>query len=339
MAKASAHHKGGKAVKGLLCILLALSLLVTMAACNGRTAEAGGNTETGVSSGTAGPSGSSTTGTTQSESVLPPESSTQISVSSGNAAVKNEELLQSASVDLDMDGNNEEVEIYQAETEDPEQPGGTGLEGILRIRGINGRTDTVFIRKPKGFTGVMNTVEFEDIDGDGAKDVFITIPDAGASYELNYYYIYNYKTSRSYKFDTDAALTQFAEGFKFSYKGKGLLDMLNPAYNFKAEFNITGQSGGNGPDDEINKEYEGASVDPSPVVINGDSRIALQKSGKSMRIKVPLPVFGLAAADMIGEVDIYYSVGADFVPVMDKFEVFDFKDDRSLQKIGEWGRS
>lgn len=324
-------------MKRLICILLALSLLLAATGCAGRAGETGGGiTETGANSDAAGPSEPSAAGTIQPENTSAAETSAQSGASSENSGTKKEELLQSASVDLDMDGNNEEVEVLQAEAEDPEKPGTVELEGILRITGINGTTNTVFIKKTKGFTGVMNTVEFEDIDGDGAKDVFISIPEAGASFSLNYYYIYNYKNGSSYKFNVDAALSDFAGSFKFAYEGKGILRMTNQSYGFTAGFDITDKANGNGLDDEMNREYERAWVDPSPVVISEASKIALQKTGKEMLIKVPLPVFGLAAADMIGEVDMYFSVGKDFTPVMRKFEVFDFTDDMSLKKIGVW---
>jgi hypothetical protein len=327
-------------VRKLLCLLLALSLLLAFAACAGKgNSTADENTDTGTGRTQANQPAESTPAedAAQDPAASADQTSTQSSTSYEEPDTGNEELLQSASVDLDADGASEQVAVLQAEVEDPAQPGTAELAGILRIDDKKGSTDIVFIKKPKGVTGVMNAIEFRDLDRDGIKDVFITIPDAGAAFNLNYYFIYNYANGKSFKFNTDAALSDFAGGFQFIYKGKGILQASNDSYGFSADFDITGRA--NGPDDEINSEYERAWVEATPVEIGENSKIGLRAlSGGQTEIKVPLPVFGLATADMIGEIDMYFSVGADFTPVMNRFEVMDFNEDMSMKKIGEWKR-
>lgn len=329
-------------MRKLLCLLLALSLLFSLTACGGKdknTVDEITGTNTSQAQ-TVQPAGSvSENETSQSDITSTQLPSTQSSTSVENINTDKEELIQSASVDLDSDGTNEQVEVLQTETEDKAQPGSIELEGILRIDGKNGRTETVFTRKPKDLTGILNTIEFRDLDGDGFKDIFITIPDMGASFTLNYYFIYNYINGKSYKFNIDAALSDFVGSFQFIYKGKGILQMKNDSYDFSGNFDITGKANGNGPDDESNSEYERAWVDATPVEINEDSKISLKASSGGTEIKVPLPVFGLATADMIGEVDMYFTVGADFIPEMKRFEVMDFNDDMPMKKIGEWKNS
>ena len=315
-------------------------MLLAFAACAGKdknTVNENTNTDA-IQTQTAQTAGnSSTNDAAQSDITSKQLPSTQSSTSVEDTSGNKEELLQSASVDLDADGLNEQVEVLQAEVEDQTQPGTLELEGILRIDGKNGRTDTIFIKKPKGLTGVLNTIEFRDLDGDGNKDVFITIPDSGAAFTLNYYFAYNYINGKSYKFNTDAALADFSGGFQFTYKGKGMLQMKNDSNGFSADFDITSKMNGIGPDSESNSEYERAWVDASPVEISENSKIALKAaSGGGTEIKVPLPVFGLATADMIGEIDMYFTVGADFMPLMKRFEVMDFNEDMSMKKIGEW---
>ena len=325
--------------KRLLCLLLILSLLLSITACAGKDKNTI-NENTDIAAGqdrTDQPSVSDSTYSSGQDQTAPIEQTSTQSSTSAEETGNPGELLQSASVDLDSDGSNEEIEVLQIEAGDAAQAEGAELEGVLRIDGKKGRTDTVFIKKQKGLTGVMNSIEFKDLDRDGIKDVFITIPDSGASFSLNYYFIYNYANGKSYKFDIDASLSELAGGFKFAYMGKGKLRMENGSYDFSADFDITGGANGNGPDDEGNSEYERAWVEPSAVEIGPDSKIALSPApGGGTEIKVPLPVFGLAAVNMIGEVDLYFKVEGDFTPVMKRFEVMDFNGDMSLKKIGEW---
>ncbi len=253
----------------------------------------------------------------------------------GNGSEEKPQLLQSANVDLDADGVNEEVEVLSLKT------GGKGgddpgeLEGILRIIDGNKVTDTTFIKKQAGFNGVMTSIEFADLDGDGAKDVFIIIPESGAAFSLNYYYAYSYKTGKAYSFTIDSSLSEFTSGFAFKYMGKGKLEIENSALSFKAAFDIS-DSPGIEKDDESNKDYENSWVEPTPVEIGENSRISLVKeNGGAVAIKVPLPVFGRATADMIGQIDLYYAMGKDFIPALRSFEVLDFSSE-GHKSIGKW---
>lgn len=254
----------------------------------------------------------------------------------GTDAAKGEELLQSASIDLNGDGQNEEVEILQTKIDSKDQPGEKETEGILRIASKDASKDVVFITKPEG-EEIMKSMDFKDLDGDGAKDVFIVIPDYGAQqFAVNHYFAYDYANGKSYNFNTDAFLTDFANGFRFSYKGKGILEMHNDSYGFSADFDITSAVNGVGANDEANSDYENSWVDPNPVETN-NSGITLENAadGKT-EIKVPLPIFGMGAVDMIGEVDMYYAFDKDFTPVLKHFEAMDFNDDMSMKKVGEW---
>lgn len=328
-------------MRKLIVFLLSLLLLLAFAACSGKDKNTINDNTIADATHIQTPQtavDSSTPQTTQSDIASTQMPATQSSTSVEDSSSRNEELLQSASVDLDSDGVNEQVQVLQKEVEDQTNPGSIDIEGILRIEGKRGNTETVFIKKSKGLTETISNIEFRDLDGDGSKDVFITIPDSGASFTLNYYFAFNYVNGKSYKFNTDAALADFAGGFQFIYKGKGILEMINDSYGLTADFDITSKTNGIGPDSETNPEYERAWVDATPVVINENSKIALmESSGGGTEIKVPLPVFGLSAADMIGEIDMYFTFGADFMPVMRRFEVMDFNyDDMTSKKIGEW---
>lgn len=327
-------------MRKLFIVVLSLSLLIAFTACAGKDKDTV-NENTAIDAAQTQPPRSAedppANDAQQSDVTSTQLPSTQSSTVIEASPGLKEELLQSASIDLDSDGINEQVEVLQAEVQDQTEPGSLELEGILRIDGKNGRTETIYIRKPKGLTGILNAIEFRDLDGDGNKDVFLTIPDAGASFALNYYFAYNYINEKSYKFNIDAALTDFAGGFQFIYKGQGKLRIKSDSYGFSADFDITSKMNGISPDSESNLEYERAWVDASPVVISENSKIGLTAAaGGGTEIKVPLPVFGLAANDMIGEIDMYFTISADFMPLMKRFEVMDFNDDMSMKKIGEW---
>lgn len=268
------------------------------------------------------------TATTAAETVNP-ESSTQ-----NTGEPETVELLQSASIDLDGDGTNEQVEAVQATIGGQVGDSEKELEGRLKITCKNGTVVIPFIKKPQGLTGVMTGFEFKDLDNDGAKDIFVIIPDSGAAFSLNYFFIYNYKTGKSYSYTTDSSLAEFTDGFRFEYKGKGLLEIKNTGYGFSAIFDIS-KDPVLDPVDANNKAFDSSWVDPSPVEIGENSRLALVSAGNGItEIKVPLPVFGRATVDMIGEIDLYYRVDANFKPVLKRFEVIDFNDGK-LDKIGE----
>ena len=181
----------------------------------------------------------------------------------------------------------------------------------------------------------MTSFEFADLDGDGAKDVFLIIPDSGAAFSLNYFFAYSYKKSKAYSFTTDRSLSEFAGSFTFKYLGDGKLEIKNDTFTFTAAFDIS-DSPGLEKDEESNKSYESSWVEPIPVEISENSRISLVKAEDgAVEIKVPLPVFGRATVDMIGEIDLYYAMGNNFMPVLKSFEVLDFSRE-GHKSVGKW---
>ena len=246
-------------------------------------------------------------------------------------------LLQSASVDLDADGIKEEVEALMVVTEGEVENDPGELEGILRITDGSDIIKTTFIKKQAGLTGVMTSFEFADLDGDGARDIFLIIPESGAAFSLNYFYAYSYKAGKSYSFTTDSNLSEFAAGFAFEYLGDGKLEMKNDTLSFTAVFDIS-DSPGLEKDEESNKSYESSWVEPTPVEISESSRISLVKAKDGViEIKAPLPVFGRATVDMIGEIDLYYAMGNNFKPVLRSFEVLDFSG-KGHKSVGKWNK-
>lgn len=245
------------------------------------------------------------------------------------------QLLQSASVDLDADGVNEEVEALLLETKDSGDNGSGELEGILKITDGNAVTNTTFVKKPAGLTGVMSSLEFSDLDGDGAKDIFLIIPESGASFSLNYFYAYSFKTDKSYSFTTDSTLLDFSNGFAFKYLGKGKLEIKNEKLSLTANLDVS-NSPGLDKDEANNESYRNSWVEPTPVEISESSRISLVKSKEgTVEIKVPLPVFGRATSDMIGEIDLFYVMDNTFNPVMKHIEILDHSPE-GHKSVGKW---
>jgi len=324
-------------------IALSAMIMILSASCAGKDKTGDANHTSGISSSTVrnmqnGSSGTSwiPTGPDGAETMQHPEETDIQAGTTNNEADPSMQLIQSASTDLDGDGDSEQVEIFQKAIKSASGDEAGELEGIMRITGKVGTVEISFIRKPAGLTEVMSSLEIRDLDSDGVKDIFLVLPDAGASFSLNYFYIYNYKTGKSYTYTSDNNLSDFTGSFRFIYKGKGALDIINERYKFSASFDITDKKYGPGPDDEGNEEYANAWVDPAPVEIGENSRLVLANATDgNAEVKVPLPVFGVSATDMIGEVDLYYRVDGNFEPVLEHFTVIDFNDGK-LEKIGEW---
>lgn len=244
------------------------------------------------------------------------------------------ELLQSASVDLDGDGQNEQIQVFRVLTDLPETGSNGEEEGRLVIKN-NGAEKTIsFWKRQIGLSGVMTSMEFVDLDGDGADDVFIIIPGFGASFEHYSYFIYSYKKDRSHTFTSDNALADFIDGFNNAYiNGGNKLTIANEQYNFSADLFIDTGSDGN-PEETMLDYVDRTWIDPVSVNMGESSKLALVKNTASKpEIKVPLPVFGLATVDMIGEIDMYFSVDEDFKPVLQRFELLDFEGDEKV-KVG-----
>jgi hypothetical protein len=324
-------------LKRIACIILAIAITLASSACAGKKQdkELPADNENTYSDNT------TTAAVTQTAPQTSVEATTAVVASSPENTTQDTEnkekiqLLQSASVDLDGDGSNEQVEALQVTIKRQTEGEPDELEGRIKITGKKGTVEIPFIKKQAGLSGVMTSFDFKDLDGDGAKDVFIVIPDNGAAFSLNYFFIYSYKTKKSYSFNTDSSLSEFAGGFKFNYKGKGLLEMSNEGYKFSSVFDINSDYGID-PMDENNKSYDRSWVEPTPVEISETSRLALVNAGNGINeIKVPLPVFGLATVDMIGEIDLYYQVDSTCQPVLKHFDVIDFNEGGN-KKIGEY---
>jgi hypothetical protein len=251
-----------------------------------------------------------------------------------NAASGNKQLLYSTNIDLDKDFIEERLEVYQVETFDANNQPTGDIEGVILIENNNVSKTVSFIKKPAGLSGVMSKIDFQDLDGDGVLDIFITIPGFGASFALNYYYIYNFKTENSYSYTSDTALYEFADSFTFEYMGNGKLKIRNKNYGVDAVFDISDSSAFEKNDDQYNYLYDKSWVEPSPVEVSEEVRIMLVTDQYgSTEIKVPIPVFGIATMDMIGVIDLYHKVDSDFTPGLTKFDIMDFEGDSKNLKL------
>lgn len=244
------------------------------------------------------------------------------------------ELLQSASVDLDGDGQNEQLKAIRVLSGGKES-GVTGeVEGRLVIKDNEVKTVITFWKKQDELTSIMEGMQFEDLDGDGATDVFIIIPGSGASFEYYNYFIYSYKKNASHAFSSDNTLAEFIEGFETEYiNGANRLTITNRKYSFSVDLSIEGVSE-NDPEETMLDYVDRTWIDPVSVNIGEDSRLALVNDTEyGPQIKVPLPVFGLATVDMIGEIDLYFCVNDEFKPVLERFELLDFTGNEKV-KVG-----
>ncbi len=254
---------------------------------------------------------------------------------SNSAAVgQKTELLQSASVDLDADGVNEQVEAVMSSTSVEGQNSHNILEGTLVIRGNGNERRVQFNKREQGLTNILTSMQFDDLDNDGSKEVFIIIPDHGASFSYSTYFVYSYKTNKSFTFTIDNSIVDYIAGFHAVYKkGGNKLTFTNNNYGFEADLTI--ENGDQQPDEETMQEYaDKAWIDPNAVDISDDSRLALVKSPKGrMEIKVPLPIFGMAAVDMIGEIESFYTLDDNLEPVLKHFEMWDFKSANPAERV------
>ena len=244
------------------------------------------------------------------------------------------ELLQSASVDLDADGVNEQVEAVMSSTSVEGQNSHNILEGTLVIRGNGNERRVQFNKREQGLTNILTSMQFDDLDNDGSKEVFIIIPDHGASFSYSTYFVYSYKTNKSFTFTIDNSIVDYIAGFHAVYKkGGNKLTFTNNNYGFEADLTI--ENGDQQPDEETMQEYaDKAWIDPNAVDISDDSRLALVKSPKGrMEIKVPLPIFGTAAVDMIGEIESFYTLDDNLEPVLKHFEMWDFKSANPAERV------
>jgi hypothetical protein len=329
---------GGIPIKRSLLLFLTIILLLFTAGCGSNGSKeplptAGEITEN-----------STTITPTNNESAVTPESTasnlqettaadeTETGGSDNQGRAK-EQLLQSASVDLDNDGDSEQIEVVQIKA-DGSSDNADEIEGRLKIRSGANESQMTFWKKNAETSGVLTSIQFEDLDNDGAKDVFIIIPDHGAAFSYSNYFIYNYKKNKSYSFTSDIELVDFISGFSFKYTTGNILNLSNSKYAFSSDMAIEYDLDQQTSNDYMSEYEQQAWIEPVSVDISDESRLALVKTANGTeQIKVPLPVFGLATVDMIGEIDLYYTVDNGFNPVLKHFEVLDFNG-TGMVKIG-----
>ncbi|NLK88401.1 MAG: hypothetical protein GX279_13095 [Clostridiaceae bacterium] len=241
------------------------------------------------------------------------------------------ELLQSASIDLDGDGINEQVKAFKVTLDSSDNVAAVRLEGRLEITDGDIVKEIVFWKKDDDLSGIMSSLQFEDMDGDGAKDVFVIIPGYGASFTYSNCFIYSYAKDKSCIFTSDNELADFISGFRFAYEaiGSNRLNIINDRYGFSAGLVI--EDDFSGSMEEITLDYADRSwIDPTSVDISESSKLSFIKKGDRAQIKVPLPIFGTATVNMIGEVDLYYSIDNDFRLVLEKCDIIDFDGDKKV---------
>lgn len=325
-------------------------MLLSASACGGdkKAAEASGdnlpeNVTTGINEATVETSVQSS-GTLQdsqeqntTDTAIEESGSGNNSGSNSTAEGQKTELLQSASVDLDADGINEQVEAVMNSTPVEGQDSDYIEEGTLIIKDNGDEIRVQFIKRAQGLSNILSGIQFEDLDNDGSKEVFIIIPDHGASFSYSTYFVYSYKKDKSFSFTIDNSIVDYISGFQASYKkGGNKLTFTNENYGFEADLTI--ENGDLPHDEETMQEYAGrAWIDPTAIDISDDSRVALAKSQDGrMEIKVPLPVFGMATVDMIGEIESFFTLDDNLEPVLRHFDMWDFKnaDPTDRVKVG-----
>jgi len=245
------------------------------------------------------------------------------------------EVIKSIEADLNKDGQNEIIEVIQLVSHGENGEDAKEIEGKIRIKGKSDVREKTFVKKAQGLAGIMRDISISDLDGDGCKDIFVIIPEKGNPFTLNYFFIYSYKLDKSYIFNTDNKLAEFCKAFRFTYKGKGMLNIENNAYGFKTTVNLAEISEFPISDDEAELHFINSWVEPVPSEIGASSKLKLLDKDNGAEIAVPLPIFGSSVSDIIGEVDLYYSVNKDFEPVMRRFEIYMSGTGKKV-KIGEW---
>ncbi len=255
-------------------------------------------------------------------------------IASGSSdANTNRELLQSASIDLDADGINEQVKAVKVTIAASDNESAGHLEGRLEISDGDIVKEIVFWKKDDDLSGIMSGLQFEDMDGDGAKDVFIMIPGYGASFTYSNCFIYSYAKDKSCIFTSDNELADFIGGFRFAYEnaGSNRLSIINDRYGFSAGLVIEDSDFSASLEEAMYEYVDRSWIDPTAVDISESSKLALINKGKRAEIKVPLPIFGMATVNMIGEIDLYYSIDNDFRLVLERCEVIDFDGDNKIK--------
>lgn len=255
---------------------------------------------------------------------------------SNSANSADEQLLQSASVDINGDGINEQIEVVESISGMSDSDSYQSITGFIKIKDGDYERKIPFWDKRSGSTELLSGLQFEDLDGDGTKDIFIIIHDSGAAFSFSKYFIYSYKKDLSYALTSDRTLAEFIGDFSFKNAGERRLTIKNSRYDFSVNMVIELDVGQDEEEDYMNDYERQAWIDPVSIDISENSRIALIRDDKGRtQIKVPLPIFGLATINMIGEIDLYYSIDDTFKPVLRRFEVIDF-DGSDRTKVGSY---
>lgn len=234
------------------------------------------------------------------------------------------EILFEKKIDLDNDNLDETVQVEKVKVEADNNE----YQGVLKIIGKEFSANAPFLNRTEGSpTGVFTGIEFEDLDDDGIKDVFITIPDAGAEFNINYFFAYNYKKQKaySYNFDNTDIVRNLIEGFKLSYGGEGVLTIKNDSFNFNANINLKDNAGYSDSENLNKSAYDKASISSIAIDLDQNVKLGLIKTSKNLvEVKIPLIIFGQATSDILGEIDTFFSFNNDFKPILKRFEVHEF---------------
>lgn len=257
----------------------------------------------------------SSAGTSQSVTQTQPTSG---GTSTTTAAPITGGLLASQQHDLDGDGEAELIKILR----NKHMTGGvTGYTSYLII-GTKDDTDKiskVFSETDNEMSGKFSELEFADFDGDGRDDVFITLQEAASPFTQSNYYIYSYSEDREHTFLADMQFHVFCESFEFKYLGDGILKISHPEHAFIASIPI---KGGTIISDAMGKKYEQSWVEPVPVDLEGDFGTTVATVDGTARIKIVLPIFGLATSDFIGTIEVFYEIDEDFEQNMTDFAIY-----------------
>jgi predicted small lipoprotein YifL len=322
---------GGIPIKRSFLVFISIIIITLLAGCSqsGPKVQLPAAGEVTENSTSAAPDKNENTVASESATAQNLQGSTKaaatVTDSNDNQGGANEQLLQSASADLNGDGESEQVEAIQS-TVNAVADNTNEIEGRLKIRSGTSESQISFCKKSAGMSGVLSSIQFEDLDKDGSKDVFIIIPDNGAAFSYSNYFIYSYKKNKSYSFTSDNELADFISGFSFKHTSGNTLNLSNSKYSFSGNLVIEYELDQQTPDEYMSEYEQRAWIEPVAVDISEESKLALTKeSYGTEEIKVPLPIFGLATVDMIGEIDLYYIVDSSFNPVLKRFEVLDFK--------------
>jgi len=273
------------------------------------------------------------------------ESEGQINIGQSKLPENNESIIsmdgdmnfKEADVDLDNDGNKENIKVTTEIPKSQDQGGIEEVTGRLQITGKDGVDDISFINKPQSLAGIISGIKFIDLDGDGIKDILISIPDTGNPFITNSLFIFNYKSKQMYSFPgdkNDFSLDEFVKGFTFSYKGNGILNIENKDYNFKGTMNLKNCENITSSE-ENNKKYEDSWIDPRPVSMDDGAKLMLIKDkDNKVYIRMPLAIYGINDTDVIGEVELYFDVSSDFITKFRRFEIIGYNGNAKV-KIGE----